>query len=142
MNSGGSGFGGNFTSTSTSTSFGPDGTKTTKTTTISNGQKKETIIKELNGKIIEKIVDGQTIDLRIENGSGGNSRRSKEFRGVAQPIPVHSFDDEVEVFEPDPVILEQLISMGVNKKDAEQALKETDNTSLNAALDWLINTDK
>jgi len=92
-------------------------------------------------KIIEKVVDGQTIDLRIENGGGGNSGGSKEFSGVTNPIPVHSYDDEVELFVPDPVLLEQLLSMGVPKADAEQALKETDNTSLNEALDWLNSRD-
>jgi len=95
-NNGGFG-GGNFTSTSTSTSFGPDGTKITKTTTISNGQKQETIVKEKNGRIIEKVVDGQSVDLRLENGNGSADS---------------NLQDDVTIIEANPVLVKQLVDIG------------------------------
>jgi len=109
---GGSGFGGGgFTSTSTSTSFGPDGVKTTKVTTIKNGQKTETITKEKNGKVIERKVIGGQDDLRLDSG----------------------FQEEL----PNPELLQQLIEMGIPLDDAKQALKATNNKGVSAALDWI-----
>jgi len=61
--------GGGFTSTSTSVSYGHDGVKETKTTVESNGKKTVTITKEKNGEVIEKVVDGVPVDLRIEGGT-------------------------------------------------------------------------
>jgi len=116
------GGGGNFSSTSSSISFGPDGTKVTKTTVINNGQKQETILKEKNGKVIEKIVDGQNMDLRLDNG--GNRSDS-------------NLVNNENLVEADPVLLQQLVDFGVVQQDAEDALKATNNSSVNAALDWL-----
>jgi len=112
---GGGGFGqaGNFTSTSTT--IGPDGVKVTKITKFQNGQKTETIIKEKNGKIIERRDIGQP----NEKLEGEKSRDS----------------------ETDPVLLRQLLDMGFNADDSKLALRATKNTSLSAALDWLHKLD-
>jgi len=65
---GGGGFGG-FTSTSTSVTTGPGGVRVTKTTVVKNGQQTETVTKEKNGQVIEKIVDGVPVDFRLEGGA-------------------------------------------------------------------------
>jgi len=61
---GNSGFGG-FTSSSTTSSIGPDGVHTTTTTTIRNGVRTEVTERQKNGRLIEKLVNGEPQDLRI-----------------------------------------------------------------------------